>query len=988
MSKTTSKEKLLILKYVIVTLLIAALFAAVIFGFHNRLHAEITDSMVKGGKLSATEVSDLLDNYLDMNIDCVSLTAYALDKMITEKQPDSNIQAFLTEQSTAFLNIVQENVTGLYGYINGKFFSGTGWVPEPGFDATIRPWYTKPMSQPGELTILDPYVDVQTGDVMLAVGKTLCDGSSVVSVDVSLDRIQAITEKATMFENSDTVMILNETGIVVANSDPKQIGRDYGTEKDTFGAAVFGPACTNDSDHFELFFENRRYIIYEADIRNGWHCISVMDVTDKFWNLELLFILTSSAVLVGLIILAVISTNSGRRQIRAEQLNSQLAAISDIYVTLHEINFLKNRFSVIRSSIDEVSDYVSKTRGDCQDMINKIMERRTDPSSRKAILEFVDFSTLNHRLLDRSTITTEFLSSEGKWRRARFIVSERTPGGKVARAMYLVEDIDAEKRERDITNEAVSVMNEQIASVANIYFSMHDIDLPNDTFSEIKTKVQKVSDLIGGRKDHAQETIYYVMDNMTAETSRETIHEFVNLSTLNERLKDTNTVTEEFLSHKGVWSRARFVVSKRAPDGSIEHVLWLVEGIDAEKRRREKLISLSERAVAASEAKSSFLTKVSHNIRMPVHAILGMNELILRENKDKNIRLYAENIRNSGSTLLGLANDLLDISDLETGKTRIAPCDYDVSCMINDLANMVQPEADSRGLTLTLDIGSDIPRMLHGDVVHLKQVIMNLFSNAVNNTQKGSITFSVNYEDIPDAENQIILSVSVKDTGPGMEPDEVGKLLSPDSSLDDTENMGISIAAALLKMMGSSLCADSMPGLGSMLYFRIKQDVVNREPLGNYEAAYRLAVEKRSTYKEKFKAPDASALVVDDIPINLMFMNKLLGSTGMRTDTALSGEQAVKLAKENKYDIIILDQIMPEKSGVETLQEIRGDEDSKNVRTPAVCLTANAGYGVRKQYMREGFDDYLAKPLDPEKLEEMLLKYLPEEKIHFTDAKQ
>ncbi len=988
MGKATTKEKLLILKYVIVTLLVAALFSAVLFGFHNRLHTEITESMVKGGKLSATEASDLLDNYLDVNIDCVSLTAYALDKMITEGRQDSEIQTYITEQSAAFTNAVNENVTGLYGYINGRFFSGTGWVPPEDYDATIRPWYTKPMSQPGVLTILDPYVDVQTGNVMLAVGKTLCDGKSVISVDVSLDRIQAITEKATMFENSDTVMILNEGGIVVANSDAKQVGRDYGTETDTFGAAVFSKILLDTNDHFELFFENRHYLIYAAEIRNGWHCVSVMDVTEKFAKLEIMLLLTALTALTTLVILTVIMIRAGRRQLKAEEMNNQLSATSDIYVSMHEINFVKDTFVVIRSSVDEVTEFVGNTRSHCQEMINKVMESRSDPSSKEAILEFVDFTTLNHRLIDRDTITTEFLSSDGKWRRARFIVSERLQGGKVASAIFLVEDIDAEKRERDMTSEAVTVMNEQIASIANIYFSMHDIDLPSDTFSEIKNKVQRVSDLIGGRTDHAQETIYSVMDQMTSEVSREIIHEFVNLSTLNERLKDTNTVTEEFLSHKGVWSRARFVVSKRAPDGSIEHVLWLVEGIDAEKRRREKLITLSEKAVAANAAKSSFLSRVSHNIRMPVHAILGMNELILRENKDKNVRLYAENIRNSGSTLLGLANDLLVISGIEAGKTRITPVKYDVSCMISDLANMIQPEADSRGLALTLDIGSDIPRMLRGDDTHLKQVIMNLLNNAVNNTEKGSVTFSVHYEDIPAEHGKIMLDVSVKDTGSGMKPEDVEKLLASDSANESSESIGITIAATLLKMMGSKLRAESMPGLGTMLYFRIKQDVVSREPLGNYEAAYKRAVEKRRAYCEKFRAPEASALVADDIPINLMLMNKLLSSTGIHTDTALSGEQAVKLANSKHYDIIILDQIMPEKNGVETLQEIRSGKESKNTRTPAVCLTANARFGSREQYISVGFDDYLTKPLDPEKLEETLIKLLPKEKIEFIKEEE
>ncbi|MBQ3843066.1 MAG: response regulator [Ruminiclostridium sp.] len=980
MNGRTGKEKALVIKYIIGTVLVAAFFVGIIFAFYNKLYEEKRASIKKDGELSAIQAADLLEDYLYANIDSIKLTGYALDQMLAENRSESEIQDYLVAQSTALISAVNENSSGIYGCIKGRFYSGTNWEPPEGYDAKSRPWYTRPLEDPGELTVLDPYLDLQTGNMMLALGKTLRDGESVISVDLSLDRVQLITENATLFENADTEMILNERGVVIAHSDIGEAGKDYGSETGTFGAAVFEKLRSTNDDCFELNFGNRHYIIYAAEIQNDWDVISVMDTTEVFGQLNILFILTVAAAFVIIVIIAAIMINSGKRQLMAEQLNGQLSSTADIYISLHEINFITDTFSVVRSTNKEADKIVGKSRHNCQELIRKIMETCSDPSSRDEILDFVDFTTLNHRLKDCSTITSEFLSVDKKWRRARFIVSERVPSGKVARAIYLVEDIDRERRERDQAQEAVRLMNTQISSVANIYFSMHDIDLQNDTFNEIKTRVQKVTDLIGGRREHAQSVMYAVMDQMADDSSRRTIHEFVDLSTLNERLKKTNTITEEFLSIKGVWSRARFVVSERAPDGTVEHVLWLVEGIDAEKRRRDKLINMSERAIAANEAKSSFMSKVSHNIRIPINSILGMNELILRECGDKSIREYSENIRTSGAMLLGLVNDILDITSIEEGRAQITAVEYDISCLISDLVNMIQPEADRKGLKLSIETDSSMPRLLRGDEVHIKQAVMNLLTYAVNTTNKGDITFCVNYDEIPGSSGDlIVLDIAVKDTG--MKPVKLGELLSGGDGEENTDSLVLIIAEGLLKVMGSTINAESMYGEGAVLFFRIKQEAVSREPLGDYDRTYRRTLEKRSTYREKFRAPGANALIVDDVPVNLMLTQKLLDRTEIHTDSALSGEQAVKLAKEKKYDVIILDQSMPGMSGVETLRAIRADEDSPNVGTPAICLTANAVFGAREQYINEGFDDYLTKPLDPDKLEELLIKYLPDNKI-------
>ena len=224
--------------------------------------------------------------------------------------------------------------------------------------------------------------------------------------------------------------------------------------------------------------------------------------------------------------------------------------------------------------------------------------------------------------------------------------------------------------------------------------------------------------------------------------------EFVDLSTLEDRLEKSNVTTMEYRAKSGAWGRARFIASKRDEVGRLANVLYVSEDISVEKAEREKLRDMTERAIAANEAKTSFLSNMSHEIRTPINAILGMNEMILRESDDENILAYSESIRTAGGTLLGIVNDILDFSKIEAGKMEIIPVNYDLSSVINDLVNMVKARADEKGLEIILDIGKDVPKMLKGDEIRLKQIIMNILTNAVKYTEKGSVTFSVGFERI------------------------------------------------------------------------------------------------------------------------------------------------------------------------------------------------------------------------------------------------
>ncbi|MBR5088317.1 MAG: response regulator [Ruminiclostridium sp.] len=1508
-----------LLRAVLISAVTIAFFIGIVLMYYNMLYNKERELIIKNGETSAKQTATEFDEYLATSIDAIELTAYTLDGMLTENKTDKEILEYLVGQSNAILNTIFENTTGMYGYINGKFVSGSNWTPPADFDSTQRPWYIKAMSNKGKIVMIEPYRDAQTGDIMMALAKTLNDGKSVVAFDMTLNQIQKITEESVSSGRSDLEMIIDPYDIVIAHSDKEEFGKNYNTEVNSLGAAVVRKMRLVSDDYFELDYQGSHYIAYSAGIVNDWRCVSVKNASSAFGSLNTILIITVGVIVLIVVTLGVLLLNNVGRRLTNERLSKQLSSTADIYISLHEIDFVNDTFSEVLNNKAEASKILGETRNNCQQMIRAIMTKFSDETTRSALLDFVDFTKLDQRLKDTNTVTCEFMSADKKWRKARYIVSGRLADGRISNAMFLIEDIDKEKSARDMALDAVRVMNEQMSSVANIYFSMHDIDLLNNTYSEMKTHTTKVRNRTEASIGNAQQAAYNFADNRISKTSREKMREFLDFSTLDGRLRESNTITEEFLSKDNIWCRARFIVSKCGEDGTIEHVLWLVESIDEEKRNRDeiteaaktlssrisgisniymaayecnltddtfieiksdkkyvddfvgevhkdaqntlyavmesvcdpscsedlhrfidmttlekrldkndtitieymnkeglwrrgrfvvsnrdetgkfthvlwltedisaekaereklteristisdiyltvhefdlasdtfteikngnakvgsiigssrsnareifakvisdicdassvedtlkfcdlstlavrlkntdtitteymstekkwyrgrfivsvrdenaeatrvlylsenidtekserdvlnarissisnifntvhevdlendtfseikngtkyardssgsgnpnaqatlqhygkltcapssyeeaekffdfstlptrlkdidtvsaefenkdkkwrrarfivskrddtgkpthllylteditaekaereklterissianiymsvhefdiventvimikldnqfvdeigqapqphgkemfrkiaeevvdpefyddcirffdfstlsqrmrnsssisiefrdkngmwgrgrfvvskrdengkvthvlylteditaekaerdRLIDASERALAASEAKSSFLSNMSHEIRTPINAVLGMNEMILRECDDKNILGYSESIRTAGTTLLGLVNDILDFSKIEAGKMEIIPVDYDLSSVINDLVNMIQTKADNKGLKLKLDISKEVPKMLHGDEVRIKQVVTNILTNAVKYTEQGFVTFCIDYRKLDDEPEYVMLSIAVKDTGIGIKKDDMKKLFSEFDRIEEKRNrnvegtgLGMSITKRLLEMMDSQLQVESIYGLGSMFSFELKQKVVAWNALGDYEAAYKASLGSRKKYRERFRAPEAQVLVVDDTPMNLVVFTSLLKQTGIKIDTANSGDEGLSLAFDKKYDIIFLDHMMPDKDGIQTFHELRARKNDPNLETPVICLTANAISGAREKYLAEGFDNYLTKPIDSVKLEEMLLEYLPPEKV-------
>ena len=458
----------------------------------------------------------------------------------------------------------------------------------------------------------------------------------------------------------------------------------------------------------------------------------------------------------------------------------------------------------------------------------------------EAFRDFTDLSDIRERLADRYSISEEFVDADTGWFRLQFIAVGRRDDGLPEGILYTVQNIDSEKKERDKLAEDAATLNYRISSIANIFMTVHELDMASNEVTEIKSQSAVVNDVLAAVQCDPQGMLRSVMETVTDESSYDDVMRFIDLSTLEQRMRRTDTISIEYLNKQKMWRRGRFVASRRDEYGHLTRVLWLSEDIDNEKRERDELVIASERAIAASEAKSTFLSNISQEIMTPIDEVLSMNEHILRECEDTKILSYSKSVRSAAGSLVGIVNDILDFSGIEAGTLKIAAVDYDLSVLLNDTVEMIRTPAEEKGLQLTFDVNKNIPKYLNGDEIRIKQIIGNLMTNAVRYTEAGTVTLCVRSEKVPDAPDSVLLKVYVKDTGIGMKKEVLERFFSEvdgdgengDRNIKGTR-LGMSITKRLLEMMDSSLVVESIYGLGSKFSFELKQKVVDWEELGD-----------------------------------------------------------------------------------------------------------------------------------------------------------
>ncbi len=414
----------------------------------------------------------------------------------------------------------------------------------------------------------------------------------------------------------------------------------------------------------------------------------------------------------------------------------------------------------------------------------------------------------------------------------------------------------------------------------------------------------------------------------------------------------------------------------------------LKTGQDISELEREK-----QEALATNRTKTNFLANMSHEIRTPINTIIGMNQMILRESTQEEILEYASNVDNASKLLVTLVNDILDFSKIESGKIEIVEKSYQLASLLNDEIHLLETKAEKKNLQIVVSIDESLPSALVGDDMRIRQVITNLITNAVKYTKEGSIALTA-YGEWMDYE-KFVLKVAVQDTGMGIRKEDQERLFQRFVRFDIQKNstiegsgLGLAITKRLVDLMHGEIRVESEYGKGSTFFVSIPQEVVSFGPVGNLESAYHNEVSSRKKYHEAFHAPEARILVVDDNTMNLAVVKGLLKRTEIVIDTATSGMECLRMTRGSKYHLIFMDHMMPEMDGIQTFHHLREEKDNPNSDTKVIALTANAIAGSREEYLREGFIDYISKPVDAAELEIVLMSYLPEELVITAQKEQ
>ncbi len=715
----------------IITLLITLGLIVFVVSYTSRLFYNVSlTGIMSTGEDKAHSVSTELENYLVVAESSLEVVADTVGLMIQNNESRETICGYIVDQTTNLKDTFDENFTGLYAYVDGEYMDGLEWVPPDDYVPTDRDWYKQAVQGGGETIICEPYLDAQTGSIVITICRMLSDGKNVVALDVIVDHIQKITDEIDL-NGKGYGMIVDNDDIIVAYP-----GREYNGESFTgiFGKELFDRVIATDRGGFNAVVGGEDSTVFVSLVMEQWYVVIVVSDRELF-----------------------------------SELYDQLTVSVIVFLVIY------------------------------------------------ALLSF--FYYLGYK-------------------------------------------------------------NEQAYG-------------------------KKVEEMRAGRQKQEYEAQVLKLEKLAADE--------------------------------------------------------------------------------ANKAKSSFLADMSHEIRTPINAIMGMNEMILREAEVSAVRDYAQNIQTSGKTLLQLINSILDFSKIEDGKMEIVPVRYSLSTLITYLVNSISERAKSKGLKFKVDLDPSLPRELNGDDARINQVIMNLLTNAVKYTHEGSVTLAINEAERTD--DRVKIHVEVRDTGIGIKEEDMSRLFESFERLDVVKNrniegtgLGMSITTRLLNLMDSELKVESKYGEGSVFSFDLWQKIEDKRAVGRFRPTSHTSG-KKGRYKESFHAPDADILVVDDTKVNLTVAVSLLKKTGIKIDTAISGSEALELAEKKKYDVILMDQRMPGMDGTQTLKRIRELENGMNRETPVICLTADAIRGARERYMEEGFSDYLTKPVEGSELERMLLKYLPEGKV-------
>ena len=970
------------------------------------------------------------------------------EKLLLEDAKEEEIRLFLADQRNMEYTLSEGGCLNVFCVVDGVVMISEMDTPED-YVLQERSWYRALMTKKkGEVYISPAYEDAWTDNMCITMARML-DNGAVVGIDYNVSEIQSYVAQMSGDGYGDAI-IIDENETIVGYTDPDMIGKNLSDELPQYRDAFLQAAAAS-TDNFVLYnngMGERSYTIFCSKTTNGWY----MMCSVSNWNLyrESYFQLLRNSVVSVLFILTIvvlyfmgqrrglkndddeIQTQKKKVELTEKEQRRYQIGISLILVSTMIIVIIYTVNTTINGSLLNMEEELQIYSGKVEDWVLE----------QKSVLDmFGSLVVANPEILNDYDETMKYLEditryfpemglvfianpdfshghpmvATNNWEPGEGYVVEERPwyiGAMTSKDFFITEPFyDLRTGEYCVTfSKVIESDKGEFYGVCGIYFYMNTLrEILDESQGEsgYAFVVNESGTMIG--HINPEYRVEYVLSHDVSANVHDLPYDrlysqsgMVTLRDYDGKNKVCMTMDEENSGFRVIMVRDWWEIYGSAIQyttlfllllgGCILVVNWAISRmIYWQRNANEELKKAANAAIQGEKAKSLFLSNMSHEIRTPINAILGMNEMILREYTDPQLLTYSGNIQSSGRTLLTLINDILDMSKIESGKMEIIPTEYKTADLFIDLWNVIYLRAENKSLTVSFTVDEMMPDTLYGDDVRVKQIVTNILTNAVKYTFEGGVELHAAYE--KQGEDMITLIVSVKDTGIGIKEEDQGRLFENFQRLDEDKTrhiegtgLGMSITVMLLKLMDGDIKVESVYQEGSTFTVWIPQKVINNEPIGDFESIRNSHTLTKAKHYDSFEAPGANILVVDDNALNLVVFTSFLKLTKMNIVTVESAEKCLELVKEQPFHIIFMDHMMPKMDGVEALHEIRKMKDFPNEKTPIVALTANAISGAREYYLEEGFADFLTKPIDSDKLEQMVVEYLPEDLVHKREA--
>jgi len=928
--------------------------------------------------------------------------------------------------------------TGFYGVFDtfgGEMLIGADtWNPPEDFNITERPWYTGAVKAGGEIYMTQPYMNLYSNEVTITLSRRIFDLDGVpfgiVCLNMELSRtMQYVID--THFTPNGYGFLLSDSLIVIGHPDASIIGMQY--ENVRSEVAAFIKNIKIEDSLFEITaidYRGNNSVVFIKKLENGWYMGIVTPKKNYFESIRILLIILIllGTVFAGLLIFMLLKLSGEKAKLdeRMRAVSERHSRLLDTVNTAAAILLTNNSMETFKPSILKCFDLI----GHCIDVdrihiwhsevidgeLNFIISYRwlSDYGNCcKPVPYNLQFPYSIRREWERLFLNGEYISGpvSGLKEEYKSFLGDLDVKSVVMIPIFLESEfwgffgIDDCRLERTFSDEEISILTSAGLMMSNAINR-------NIQMGKIREAEQRTQLML----DAAPLSVIFWDNNLELLDCNQEAVKMFNLKNKIEFIFKWKMLSPEF-QPDGMNSHEKGVaLVKKALDEGYSRFEWMHQKLDGEQlpvevtcirvrykneftvteyvrdlREQKAMMAEMRKAEIAEEsskAKSDFLAKMSHEIRTPMNAILGIAEIQLQNEMHLPVTKEAfERIYDSGSLLLGIINDILDLSKIEAGKLVLNPGKYDIASLINDTVQLIKMRFESKPIEFILNVNEYLPLMLYGDELRIKQILNNILVNAFKYTDEGSVSMTVYAESAETEEDDVKTIVFViNDTGQGMTAEQVSKLGTEYARFNMEANrrtegtgLGMNITRNLIHIMNGGISIESTPGMGSTFTVRLPQKYLGSDIIGHEMANNLMKLNVNNSSKirnmqvQREYMPYGRVLVVDDVETNLYVARGLMAPYGVSLETAISGFEAVeKIRNGSTYDVIFMDHMMPKMDGIEATKIIRG----LGFKNPIVALTANALTGQDQMFLENGFDEFISKPIDIRSLDAVLNKFI------------